>query len=65
MPVQEGVFVVALKEAGNGLLQVLLQFRQNTGLHDGQFAFPEESVNRMRTCLLRLVESFTRKQVCS
>jgi 8-oxo-dGTP pyrophosphatase MutT (NUDIX family) len=40
MPVQEGVFVVALKESGNGHLQVLLQFRQNTGLHDGQFAFP-------------------------
>jgi 8-oxo-dGTP pyrophosphatase MutT (NUDIX family) len=40
MPVQEAAFVVALKESGNGHLQVLLQFRQNTGLHDGAFAFP-------------------------
>lgn len=40
MPKQEGAFVVVLQESGNGHWRVLLQLRQNTGLHDGKFAFP-------------------------
>jgi 8-oxo-dGTP pyrophosphatase MutT (NUDIX family) len=40
MSVREGVFVVALKKSGNRPPQVLLQLRKNTGLHDGEFAFP-------------------------
>jgi 8-oxo-dGTP pyrophosphatase MutT (NUDIX family) len=36
----EGVFVVVLMKTKKHSPQVLLQLRENTGLHDGKFGFP-------------------------